>query len=237
MIADVIGAAAAIAVMALGSAFQASVGIGLALFVVPALALIDPSYIPGPMLLAGSVLAASTAWRERHALDRPGLSLALVGLVVGTLAGATLLKAMHGPALPKLFGLLVLIAVLISIFGPPLKATKIALSSAGAAAGIMGTMVGIHGPPIALLFQRAEPAVARAMLGAFFAVAYLFSVAALAIVGLFGWREVWLAVILLPGVALGMLAAPHLAPLIDRDRLRWAILAISTISALLLLAR
>jgi len=156
-----LGALTAVAIMALGSALQAAVGIGLALFVVPVLALIDPAYIPGPMLLAGTVLAAMTAWRERHAVDRPGLYLSLAGLFVGTIVGAVTLKAFWGPALPKVFGVLVLLAVFLSIFGRPIKATGTSLSVAGGAAGIMGTMVGIHGPPIALVFQPALRAAAR----------------------------------------------------------------------------
>jgi hypothetical protein len=64
-----LAAALAIAIMAIGSAFQASVGIGLALFVVPLLALVDQSFIPGPMLLAGVILALMTAYRERKAID------------------------------------------------------------------------------------------------------------------------------------------------------------------------
>ena len=39
-------------VMAIGAALQAAVGLGLALFVVPLLALIDVRLIPGPVLLA-----------------------------------------------------------------------------------------------------------------------------------------------------------------------------------------
>jgi hypothetical protein len=101
----------------------------------------------------------------------------------------------------------------------------------------MGTMAGIHGPAIALVFQNSEPAAARAMLGAFFAVAYLGSVAALAMVGLFGWTHMMRALVLLPGVGLGLLVAPSIAPYIDRARLRWAILAVSTLSALVLLTR
>lgn len=231
------GVVAAVAIMALGSALQAAVGIGLALFVVPVLALIDPAYIPGPMLLAGTVLAAMTAWREKHAIDRPGLCLSLAGLLVGTIVGAAALKALQGPALTKVFGILILLAVFLSIFGPPMKATARSLSMAGGAAGIMGTMVGIHGPPIALVFQNADPAVARAMLGGFFAVAYLGSVAALVAVGLFGWSELTRAVILLPGVGLGLVAAPYIASLINRSLLKWAILIVSSVSALTLLVR
>ena len=42
---DLATAALAIAVMAFGSAFQAALGIGLALFVVPILALVDPAFM------------------------------------------------------------------------------------------------------------------------------------------------------------------------------------------------
>jgi uncharacterized protein len=237
MLGDLVSALAAVAIIALGSAFQAAVGIGLALFVVPVLALIDPAYVPGPMLLAGTVLAAMTAWRERQALDRVGLLLCLAGLLIGTVVGALALKALQGPALPKVFGVLILVAVVLSIVGPPLRATGMSLSIAGGAAGVMGTMVGIHGPAIALVFQHAKPATARAMLGAFFTAAYLCSVVALGAVGLFGWSEVARAAILLPGVGFGLIAAPYGAPFIDPMRLKWAILAVSTVSGLTLLAR
>jgi uncharacterized protein len=91
---------------------------------------------------------------------------------------------------------------------------------AGSAAGIMGAMVGIHGPPISLVFQNAEPRVARGMLGAFFSVAYLGAVAALAAFGLFGVPQIVRAVILIPGVVVGLIVAPHIAPYIDGARLR-----------------
>jgi uncharacterized protein len=228
---------AAVVIMAIGSALQAAAGVGLALLVVPLLALIDSTYVPGPMLMAGAVLAGMTAWRERHAVDRVGICLSLGGLLIGTVLGAVALRALQGPVLPKVFGILVLLAVILSIFGPPLKATARSLSVAGGAAGIMGTMVGIHGPPIALVFQNAEPAVARAMLGAFFMVAYLGSVVALFVVGLFGWSELVRAAILLPGVGLGLVVAPFIAPLVNRSRLKWTILAVSAVSALALLTR
>jgi hypothetical protein len=47
---------AANVVMAVAGALQASVGFGLALLAVPILTLLDPNLVPGPMLLAGSVL-------------------------------------------------------------------------------------------------------------------------------------------------------------------------------------
>jgi uncharacterized protein len=229
--------AIAVAIMAIGSALQASVGIGLALFVVPVLALVDQSFIPGPMLLAGVVLALLTAYRERTAIDAPALRRSLVGLAIGTVIGALALRFASGLNLDKTFGGLVLLAVLISVSGYKLDATPRSLVVAGGAAGVMGAMVGIHGPPISLVFQNAEPRVARAMLGAFFSIAYLGAVAALAGFGLFGIPQLVRAAMLLPGVAIGLVVAPYLADHIDGKRLRLIILAIAAASGLTLLVR
>jgi uncharacterized membrane protein YfcA len=229
--------AVAVAIMAMGSALQASVGIGLALLVVPLLALVDQSFIPGPMLLAGVMLASLTAYRERTAIDVAALRSSLIGLAIGTILGALALKLASGPHLAKVFGGLVLLAVLLSVSGYKFNATPRSLMVAGGAAGMMGAMVGIHGPPISLVFQNTQPRVARAMLGAFFSVAYLGAVAALAAFGLFGIPELVRAAILLPGVVVGLVAAPYLARHIDGKRLRLFILGIAAASGLLLLVR
>jgi uncharacterized protein len=98
----------------------------------------------------------------------------------------------------------------------------------------MGTMIGIHGPAISLVFQNAEPKAARAMLGAFSAIAYLGSVLALALFGLFGCLEMGRAVVLMPGVVIALALAPATRRFINRARLRAAILSIAVLSAILL---
>jgi uncharacterized protein len=224
-------------VMAVGAAIQAAVGLGLALFVVPLLALVDTRLVPGPMLFASVALAVMMAHRGRAAIDRRELSLSLIGLCAGTAIGAWGLSLIAPASLTKLFALLILAAVLISLLGTGGRVSRGALLAGGGAAGIMGTMVGIHGPPIALVFQNAEPAQARAMLGAFFAVGYAMSVVALAVVGLFGRRELALGLLLLPGVCIGYAIAPLVGRFLDRGRLRIAILTISGASAVALLVR
>ena len=229
--------AAATLIMAIGSACQASVGIGMALVAAPVLALIEPRFIPGPMLLAGVVLAWTTAYRERGSLDTRGLGISFIGLAGGTVIGALLLKVLSGPMLSKVFGLVIMTAVAVSVLAPPIEASRLALLLGGGAAGVMGTMVGIHGPPIALVFQHAPPAVARAMIGAFSVCAYVGTVLALVAVGLFGQYELSLAAVLLPGVTAGLLAAPFVAERIDRRRLQVAILLVSATSGAILLLR
>lgn len=228
---------AANVIMAIASALQASVGIGLALLAVPLLALLDPRLVPGPMLLAGSVLALASAYRERHAVDLTSFRLSLLGLGIGSVLGAVALRAIDARNLRTVFALLILLAVALSVSRLRVQPTGPALFAGSGAAGIMGTMAGIHGPPIALVFQHARPDQARAMLGAFFFVAYLGSVVVLAVFGLFGIPHLELAAWLLPGVVAGLLVAPRLAGLISPSRLRVAILSISTASAFLLLLR
>ena len=233
----IVTAIIAVGAMAIGSAIQAALGIGLALFVVPILALVDPTFVPGPMLLAGSALTVLTAYRERDAIDRLGLAKSLLGLAAGTVIGAIALRYITGPGMQRVFGCLVLFAVLISVWGVPVAASARNLVLGGAAAGVMGTMVGIHGPAISLVFQNAEPRVARAMLGAFFTVAYLGSVLALALFHLFGMPEVMRGIVLLPGVGIGLLLAPLVRRFVDRARLRFAILGIAAVSGVLLVIK
>jgi uncharacterized protein len=223
--------------MAIGSALQAAVGLGMALLVVPILALIGTQFVPGPMLFAGIALAAATAYRDRAAVDRATLRLSFVGLGIGTIVGVIALKLISGPLLPKVFGGLILLAVLISIASPKVVATPRILLAGSTASGIMGAMVGIHGPAIALVLQNAEPSRARATLGAFFTIGYALAVASLACVGLFGTRELVLGLALLPGVVVGYLAAPVISQFINRAASRVAILIISSISAVSLLFR
>lgn len=224
-------------IMSIASMLQASVGMGLALLAVPLLALVDPRLVPGPMLLAGSVLALASAYRERQAVDGQRFGLALLGLAVGTVCGAVTLRALSTAPLSKVFAILVLFAVALSISGLRIRPSRTALFAGGSAAGVMGTMVGIHGPPIALVLQHARPEHVRAMLGAFFFVAYVGSVAALAVFGLFGVLQLRLAVNLLPGVITGLCVAPLLAGFFHPARLRAAILIISASSAVVLLFR
>jgi uncharacterized membrane protein YfcA len=129
------------------------------------------------------------------------------------------------------------VAVLVSLIGTGVRVSRGALLAGGGAAGVMGTMVGIHGPPIALVFQNAEPAQARAMPGAFFAVGYATSVIALFAVGLFGRQELTVGLLLLPGVGIGYATAPLVGRFVDRRRLRIAILTISGASAIALALR
>ena len=224
-------------VMAVGSAVQAAAGFGLGLLVVPLLVLIDPGYVPGPMLAAAVVVTASASYRDRTAINWPSLNLALIGLAIGTVIGVVALRALAGVDTSKVFGGLILLAVALSVSGLAFRATKPAIMVGGGLGGVMGAMVGLQGPPLALVLQNEPPAQVRAMLNAYFTIACIWTVLVLAAAGLFRGEEVLKSLVLLPGACLGLAVAPYLADRFNGPRLRTFILAVSTGSAALLLSR
>jgi uncharacterized membrane protein YfcA len=222
-------------IVAVASAIQAATGMGMALFAAPLLALVDPGLVPGPTLFAVMVLSAVVAWRERLMLDFRTLAPAMLGLLCGTAIGTTVLAILVGWHLAPLFAILILAAVLLSVVGMTVRVGRVALLVGGTASGVLGTMAGVHGPPIALVLQHEPPERLRGMLCAFFTVGCAISLAALASIGVFGVAEFGVSLELLPGVAVGLALAPIIAGRIDRRRARIAVLAISALSALALL--
>jgi uncharacterized protein len=228
---------AATLIVAVGAALQAVTGMGMALFAAPLLALIDPAYVPGPALCAVIALSALVAWRERTAIDRRIMLTALFGLVVGCVVGALVLALLTGRDLSQVFAMMILAAVGLSLAGLRFRTDTLALLIGGAASGVLGTMSGAHGPPIALVLQHEAPDRLRATLCAFFAVGGAISVLALAAAGLMGAARIGLALELLPGAVLGFAVAPLFAGRLDQKRARAAVLVISALAALALLLR
>jgi uncharacterized membrane protein YfcA len=225
-------------IMVMGSLLQASIGFGIALFVVPLLVLLNPAFVPGPMLFASLFLAAIMGVRGRSAIDRPKLSYALGGLFLGTVVAASGLAIIPADWLPKLFGILILAAVAISASGVHVSLTKVNLIFAGVVSGIMGTVAGIHGPPIALLYQREAGPIVRTTLAVFFFLAYSAALLALGSVGLFGWGELLAGFAIAPGVIGGYLIARFTTRLLDKGHwLRIAILIVAALSAISLIFR
>jgi uncharacterized protein len=228
---------AATLIVAVGAALQAVTGMGMALFAAPLLALIDPAYVPGPALCAVIALSALVAWRECTAIDRRIMVTALFGLVVGCVVGALVLALLTGRDLSQVFAMMILAAVGLSLAGLRFRTDTLALLVGGAASGVLGTMSGAHGPPIALVLQHEAPDRLRATLCAFFAVGGAISVLALAAAGLMGAARIGLALELLPGAVLGFAVAPLFAGRLDQKRARAAVLVISALAALALLLR
>ena len=130
-----------------GSALQGSVGFGFAIVAAPVLFLVDPLWVPGPIIFSALVLTSLTAIRERDAIDYRGFAWGLAGRLPGTFAGAALVSAISAEQLATPLGLLVLLAVAISASTARFEPGPRTLFGAGVLSGFMGTASSIGGPP------------------------------------------------------------------------------------------
>lgn len=232
-----IGLLLALLVICVGAMVQASIGIGLNLFSVGLLALIHPVFAPGPVLVHSFLLSLAASARLHRDIDYRALGLSVLGVAVGTVLAAVLLSQIGREGLPQVLGAITVAAALLTVAGMKLKISAASIIGATTAAGIMGTIAGAHGAPVALLYQGETPKRVRAALLPFFAIANPLALGALIWAGLFGWPETVASIILLPGMIAGFLAAPILTRMLSPPVIRVCLITISGISGLLLLIK
>jgi uncharacterized membrane protein YfcA len=220
------------AIVATGAALQGSAGFGFALLSSPILGFVDRNLVPGPLIVAVTLLLGLTAWRERSAVDLKGLGWVLGGRLPGTVLGAVGLKLLSERALTTALGLLVLFAVVLSLGAVRLERRPPLLVAAGVVSGLMGTTAALGGPAVAVLYQHERGALVRATLATYFLVGAMMSITALALVGRLGERELALAVGLMPGVACGFWCSRWTSRWLDRGYTRIAVLVIAGLAGL-----
>jgi len=227
----------AIGVVAIGTAIQAAVGFGLAMVAAPILLLIDRDLVPGPLIATALSLVMWVAWKDRHAINREIFKAALVGRLIGTPPAAFLMGTVSVVTFDLIFGVLVLLAVLISLIHANIRVTPRNIFFATFASGFMSTISSIGGPPVALVYQNSRGAELRANLSVLFMMGCVVSLTALILIGRFHWSDLGYSLVLMIGVVIGIQAAAPLRKFIDRHSARPFLLGLCVISALLVLGR
>lgn len=224
-------------VVAIAAFVQAASGLGFAMVAVPLLALIDLGYVPGPSLVAMLGLSLIMAFRGWHDVDRRGLLALLPGLGLGTVIGAYALGMLPASAMGVLFGSMVLIALAGGQIGLIPGRSMPAFALFGTVAGSMGTMAGIHGPPLVILYQDAVPRTARATIALIFIIASCLSLLSLHLNQLFNQDGMLMGLALWPGVLAGYVLAISVGHYISDGMARRTMLGLAALSALLLIAK
>lgn len=226
----------AVSIALVGSATQASIGIGLGLIAAPTLVLIDAGFIPGAVSISVVPLTVGMTIREHAHIDHR-VFRAAAGRLAGVVVGAVVIALASRDVVAVVIGLSVLLAVVGSVSGVHFAPTDRNLLIAGTAAGFTGTVAAIGGPPMALTYQHSDPRTLRATLAAFNTIGSMFTIPSLIIAGAIGWRELQLALLLVPGVLLGLLLGRAGIARLPAERVRGFVLAACASSALVLLAR
>lgn len=229
--------AVAVAVMAVGALVHGSVGFGMNLIAAPILVLIDPAFVPGPMLVAALVLMLFVTWRERASMDVRGIRWAIAGRVPGSVLGAFIVLVLPRNELALALAAAVLVGVIVSAGGWHLRLHPPVLFGAGATSGLMATVTAIGGPPMALVYQREGGRRVRGTLSGFFLFGACLSLVLLAGVGRFGVDELQRAAVLIPGLLVGFAASKRTAPYLDAGYTRPAVLLLSSASAVAVVVR
>lgn len=224
-------------IVSFGGFVQTTTGIGFAMIAVPMLVLIDLTYAPGPALFAMLFLSVAMVMGSWQDVDRQGFSTLFPGLLVGTVVGAQLLGLLSATAFGLVFGFIVLGSLALGQIGFTPERTPVTNATGGFVSGLMGTISGIHGPPLAVLYQRAEIATARATIAFVFVFASIFSLILLHLNGYFGREEALAGLALLPGIAVGFGVAVSGRRFMSDVAARNAMLIIAAVSAVTLIVR
>jgi uncharacterized membrane protein YfcA len=227
----------ALVVVAFGAAVQGAVGFGAALIAAPLLALLQPDFVPAPVIITALALNVLIVSRERGHARWTDAAWPIVGLLPGAILGAAVLDAAGGRALEALFGVLVLLAVALSASGVRPRATSRVLFGAGTLAGFMQSTVGAGGPPVALTLPHDDLPAYRATLARFFIVSCAVSLTVLAAFGQLHADDVGYSLLLVPGTVAGFALSGWTARHVDARRARVVVLVLSASAAAALLVR
>ncbi|WP_017588595.1 sulfite exporter TauE/SafE family protein [Nocardiopsis ganjiahuensis] len=227
---------AASAVLA-GAAVQSMVGLGLGLVAAPVISFLDPTLMPGALLITVIILPVLTLIQEWRHVDWRGMAWGLPARVPGTVLGVWVVAVLDPSALAAVVGVMVLVAVALSVWSLRVRITPVSLVAAGALSGFSGTATSVGGPPMALLYQHEPPERVRATLAAFFLFGGAISLFSLGIGGQLDSRTVAAGVAAIPFVGLGFLLGNRARRWVEPARMRVVLLCVVTVSAIGLLAQ
>ncbi len=227
----------ALVMVVFAAAIQGAIGFGLTVISAPILLLLNPIFLPGPMLIAGMLLTLLVAVRDReHAVWRE-VAAGSAGRCLGTVPAAFALRLMSADTYDMLFAGAVLLGVLISVVGWRMRLTLWNVFATAVASGFISTVSAVGGPPMALVYQHEKGPRLRATLSAMFTVGTIISIIGLWWAGMFGESELILGLALLPGVIVGFWLSRFLTGRLDERHTRPAILILAAFSALIILFR
>lgn len=210
----------AVILIFIGSFVQSTIGFGLAIITAPLLFQLSPDYVPAPIIIVALFISLVNTWQYKSAISMTGLWSALLGRVPGSIAGAAVLFYVDTQQLSLLLGVLVIMAVLLSLAPWKIQPTPWRLAIAGFFSGLFGTSSSIGGPPMALILQHQKAQLVRANLSAFFLFSCIMSLAMQVPIGYLNQSHLSLALPLLPSALLGFLVARRYADLMPKAMVR-----------------
>ena len=228
----------AFVIVYIASSAQSLFGMGWGMIAAPFLALLDPSLIPSTIVFLGFFAALFPGIRYFKDIHwetfRPSISGRIFGSI---LAGWIAAYVVASGKIEIIVGIVLLISILISA----LTVKRIAQNSvnhffAGTASGILGTIVGVGGAPMGIIYQNENPSIVRANNNLFFTIGSLVSFIVLISAGVIEDYHIIYGFLMLPPLFFASYTSKFLLTYASKI-LKTYILSICSFSSLLLIAR
>jgi uncharacterized membrane protein YfcA len=220
-----------------GACLQGVAGYGIGTLSAPLLFLISPALVPGVGLLNAFILTLLMLSRHHQGVAFRPVRYAIGGNIIGTALAATTLTVLSVNGFELIFGVLILLAVALSVGGLKPALTPRNSVLAGGASGFMGTITAIGGPPIALIYQNEQGPLVRANMSAFFVFSSIAALIALVPAGYIGKTELQLLLLTCPGMCVGFWLSSHLVTRLPFAALRPIILSVAGLTGVAAVVR
>ena len=189
----------------IGAITQSAIGIG---FGIPGcvILLFDPSLIPTSIVLMGTFVAFSNAFLSFKKIIVRDLIYSLSGRFIGSIASVPLILITIGTKIFMIiFGVFLLLSIPLTFFKWQIQANIKNITIAGFFSGFLGTLTGVGGPPMGIVYQNSESKKVVPTLNMFFGCGALFSVIVLWNINLLNYEITTKCLLLSPAVVLGII--------------------------------
>jgi uncharacterized protein len=215
-----------------GCWLQTALGFGMAVVAAPVIVMIKPEWVPVALTVSALFLSTLNSWNQRRYIQLRKMIIPFVTRLPGTALGLWLLLQLNAMALQICVAIVVLLAVVFSLFGRQFDYTAGRLGVAAFISGIMGTTTSVGGPPMALVMQFGEPQVIRANLSLYFAYSCTVSLTGYYFSGLLQERLFVESLSFLPFCLLGYFFGIKAQPYVDAGRFRSILLLLCATTGL-----
>jgi uncharacterized protein len=212
-------------------------GAGIGLVATPFIALLEPSLVPGPMLVPGFLISAGLALKFWRHAQLSIVAAGLAGRFPGGMFGAWVLALASARLYAWLFVGCVILSLIFSFAGPRVEPNMKTTFVAGLLSGLMSTLTAIGATPILLLMQHGEHRTVKGTLSVLFALGTLMSILSLWWVDRFSTADLSAGLLLSAPTCAGLALSPLVSARLEKAPIRPFLLGLVAFSIIPLLVR
>lgn len=216
---------AAAAIVLLGGTVSGVTGFGFGLVIIPILLTIfPPTTVVAVNRVLGFVTGVVILGQDHEHVERGVVARLIPWSTIGLVGGIAVLTRVDATVIRLLAGAVVIVFAALATANWPIPGigSRYAPAAAGAASGLLGTSIGMSGPPVVLLLtsRAMSPLVFRATITGYFVVLDVIAITLLIRVGAFGWEEARISAVLLPFALVGRSIGRVVGTRVERERFR-----------------